>query len=78
MTTIDAHQHFWQYSAAEYGWIDDSMTPLRRDFLPEELEREMTRKEWHDRLSRRPITDLGDAATSLLEQERQQRDRDLA
>jgi len=29
MTTIDAHQHFWQYSAAEYGWIDDSMTPLR-------------------------------------------------
>jgi len=43
MTTIDAHQHFWQYSAAEYGWIDDSMAPLRRDFLPEELRREMTR-----------------------------------
>jgi L-fuconolactonase len=43
MTTIDAHQHFWTYSAAEYGWIDDSMTPLRRDFLPEELGREMTR-----------------------------------
>ena len=43
MTTIDAHQHFWQYSAAEYGWIDDSMAPLRRDFLPEELGREMTR-----------------------------------
>ena len=43
MTTIDAHQHFWQYSAAEYGWIDDAMAPLRRDFLPEELGREMTR-----------------------------------
>jgi L-fuconolactonase len=43
MTTIDAHQHFWEFSAAEYGWIDDSMAPLRRDFLPEELGREMTR-----------------------------------
>jgi L-fucono-1,5-lactonase len=43
MTTIDAHQHFWHYSAAEYGWIDDSMAQLRRDFLPEELRSEMTR-----------------------------------
>ena len=43
MTTIDAHQHFWHYSAAEYGWIDDSMAVLRRDFLPEELRGEMTR-----------------------------------
>ena len=31
---IDAHQHFWRYDAAEYGWIDDSMAALRRDFLP--------------------------------------------
>ena len=43
MTIIDAHQHFWQYSAADYGWIDDSMALLRRDFLPGELRREMTR-----------------------------------
>ncbi len=34
---IDAHQHFWHYSAAEYDWIDDSMAALRRDFLPEDL-----------------------------------------
>ena len=38
MTTVDAHQHFWQYSAAEYGWIDDAMAGLRRDFLPADLE----------------------------------------
>jgi len=38
---IDAHQHFWRYSADEYGWIDDSMAGLRRDFLPEDLKREM-------------------------------------
>jgi L-fuconolactonase len=38
---IDSHQHFWQYSAAEYGWIDDAMAALRRDFLPADLRREM-------------------------------------
>ena len=35
---IDAHQHFWKYSAAEYGWIDDRMAVLQRDFLPRDLQ----------------------------------------
>jgi L-fuconolactonase len=34
---IDAHHHFWSYTCAEYGWIDDSMASIRRDFLPEDL-----------------------------------------
>ena len=34
---IDAHHHFWRYSPAEYGWIDDTMAAIRRDFLPEDL-----------------------------------------
>ena len=34
---IDAHQHFWRYTAADYGWIDEPMRALRRDFLPAEL-----------------------------------------
>jgi len=34
---IDSHQHFWRYNEEEYGWIDPSMSVLRRDFLPEEL-----------------------------------------
>ncbi len=38
--TVDAHQHFWRYSAAEYGWISESMRRLRRDFLPPDLRRE--------------------------------------
>lgn len=38
---IDAHQHFWRYDPAEYGWIDDSMAALRRDFLPPDAEIEM-------------------------------------
>jgi len=34
---IDAHQHFWTYSRREYGWIDESLASIRRDFLPDEL-----------------------------------------
>ena len=34
---IDAHHHLWRYSAAEYGWIDESMSALRRDILPDDL-----------------------------------------
>jgi L-fuconolactonase len=36
-SAIDAHHHLWHYSAAEYEWIDDRMTSLRRDFLPAEF-----------------------------------------
>ncbi|MEZ5277350.1 MAG: amidohydrolase family protein [Opitutaceae bacterium] len=39
--TIDAHHHFWRYDPEEYGWIGDSLKKIRRDFLPEDLEREM-------------------------------------
>ena len=35
---IDAHQHFWQYDALEYPWITDQLSPLKRDFLPADLD----------------------------------------
>ena len=35
---IDAHQHFWDYDPEAYGWIDERMTAIRRDFRPPELE----------------------------------------
>lgn len=38
---LDSHHHFWRYNPAEYGWINDSMAALRRDFLPADLEREI-------------------------------------
>ena len=38
---IDAHQHFWIYSPEEYGWIDESMRAIRRNFLPEDLAQEL-------------------------------------
>jgi L-fuconolactonase len=34
---IDAHQHFWKYSAEHYGWIRPG-TPLQKDWLPGDLE----------------------------------------
>jgi L-fuconolactonase len=44
---IDAHQHFWIYSRGEYGWIDDSMAALRRDFLPNHLQPELESNGFH-------------------------------
>ncbi len=38
---IDAHQHFWIYDQREYDWIDETMVPLRRDFLPADLQIEL-------------------------------------
>ena len=34
---IDSHNHFWKYVPADYGWIDESMSVIRRDFLPGDL-----------------------------------------
>ncbi|HEY0602341.1 MAG TPA: amidohydrolase family protein [Herpetosiphonaceae bacterium] len=34
---IDAHQHFWRYDPAQYGWIGATMQPLKRDYLPDDL-----------------------------------------
>ena len=36
---IDSHHHYWHYNPIEYDWIDDSMKLIRRDFLPEDLNR---------------------------------------
>jgi L-fuconolactonase len=38
---IDAHQHFWVYNPSEYGWINESMAILRRNFLPGDLKPEL-------------------------------------
>ena len=47
---IDAHQHFWRYDAAEYGWIDDShgarcgATSCRDDLAPRDGGRRRRRR----------------------------------
>jgi len=40
MLKIDAHHHLWKFDAKEYGWIDEEMRVLRRDFLPSDLHKE--------------------------------------
>lgn len=34
---IDAHQHFWRYTPADYSWIGTGMERLARDYLPADL-----------------------------------------
>ncbi len=34
---IDSHQHFWNYKLVKHEWIDDSMSVIRRDFMPSDL-----------------------------------------
>ncbi len=37
MTTIDAHQHFWDPAKAHYPWMTPEVEPLRRRFGPDDL-----------------------------------------
>ncbi len=41
MPVIDAHHHFWRYHAKDFGWVNNAMRVIRRDFLPADLEREI-------------------------------------
>ena len=42
MLRIDAHQHFWIYNDREFAWLNDSMAALRRNFLPADLQPDLT------------------------------------
>src|SRR2546423_397323 len=42
---IDSHQHFWIYDAARDNWINDSMSTLKRNFLPGDLKPLLSEKE---------------------------------
>ena len=34
---LDAHQHFWKIDRGDYGWMSPELTPLYRDFGPDDL-----------------------------------------
>src|SRR4051812_1719649 len=38
---IDSHQHFWKFDPLRDAWITEDMATIRRDFIPEDLIREM-------------------------------------
>ncbi len=40
---VDAHQHFWLYDSIDYGWIDDRMNVLKKNYLPGDLQPELTK-----------------------------------
>lgn len=40
MIIIDAHQHYWQPSRGDYGWLADAPESLQRPFLPADLQAE--------------------------------------
>jgi L-fuconolactonase len=40
---LDAHQHFWLYNSSDYGWIDDRMQVLKRNYLPGDLQPELAK-----------------------------------
>ena len=35
---IDSHYHFWKNSVVWDAWIEQSMSVIRKDFLPTDLE----------------------------------------
>lgn len=47
------------------------------DFVLEAIKRELARGAFHERLEKRPKTDPGVSAASLLEEERRQREQEL-
>src|ERR1700750_2345126 len=38
MKIIDPHQHLCKYNSKNFDWINDEMSVIRKDFLPEELQ----------------------------------------
>lgn len=34
---IDSHQHFWKFDPVRDSWIDETMSKIQKDFLPETL-----------------------------------------
>jgi len=34
---IDSHQHFWKFDPVRDSWIDETMSKIQKDFLPEDL-----------------------------------------
>jgi L-fuconolactonase len=40
---VDSHQHFWLYNSTDYSWIDDRMAILKHNYLPEDLQPELTK-----------------------------------
>lgn len=45
MQYIDSHQHFWQVSRGDYGWLTPELEVLYRDFLPQDMQPLLTQNQ---------------------------------
>jgi L-fuconolactonase len=61
----DSHQHFWKYTEEDYGWIDDDMSMLKRDFLPADLAQQMQKAGMHGTIAVEARTSLEETAWLL-------------
>jgi L-fuconolactonase len=37
MRKIDSHQHFWKFDPVRDSWIDETMSTIQQDFMPDDL-----------------------------------------
>ena len=63
---IDAHQHFWDLDRFPYPWMPPAPSPLRRAFLPEDLQQILERNRFDGSVVVQATTVPGEA-TWLLE-----------
>ena len=63
---IDAHQHFWDLDRFPYPWMPPAPSPLRRTFLPEDLQPILERNRFDGSVVVQATTVPGEA-TWLLE-----------
>jgi L-fuconolactonase len=57
---IDAHQHFWRYSPSSHAWIDESMSLLKRDFLPSDLKPLLDASEFDGSIAVQAVCDVAE------------------
>ena len=58
---IDAHQHFWDLNKFPYPWMPPEPSPLRRNFLPEDLQPILQRNQFDGSVVVQATTHPGEA-----------------
>jgi L-fuconolactonase len=58
---IDAHQHFWDLNRFSYPWMPPAPSPLRRNFLPEDLQPILVRNSFDGSVVVQATTSPGEA-----------------
>jgi L-fuconolactonase len=62
---IDAHQHFWDLDRFPYLWMPPAPSPIRRNFMPEDLQPILERNNFDGSVVVQATTDPGEAAWLL-------------